>query len=104
MGGKGELFWQTATEPQEAPGRSVSFDLAADQWQTYEIPFHCVSPLKGLRLDPGAAAGVSEIESIRLVYGATDVVDSSDLDPTRLASWTLVARALLNLDETITRP
>ena len=104
VSGKGQLFWTTEKDLVEAPERSVSFDLLAGQWKTYEVPLTFDAPPTSLRIDPGAEPGTSLIESIRLSYGSFDTQRDERLDPAELAAWTLVARALLNLDETITKP
>ncbi len=102
--GKGELFWTTKQNPAAAKDRSVAFELVANAWHTYEIPVTVTAPLTSLRIDPGAKAGESLVKSIRLSYGTTDVQLDERMDRAALAAWTLVARAVLNLDETITKP
>ncbi len=103
-GGEGQVFWQTESQPVEAAERSASFTLVPNQWRTYRVPLDFTSNLTALRFDPGAAPGLTEIDWMRISYGHTPIHVPAGADMNGLAGWTLVARALLNLDETITKP
>jgi len=48
-------------------------------------------------------AGLEAAPGVHLLAGIGRTPDNPALDPARLAAWTSVARAVLNLDETITR-
>ena len=53
--------------------------------------------LRAFEMDPVAARKLAVPTSLPLQFG------DDDLDPVELAAWTVVANALLNLDETITK-
>ena len=104
VGGVGEVFWTTMHQPSESPQQSVSFDLVANQWHEYRVPFSSDDEIASLRIDTGQSEGQIQIEAIDLVYGDGLYTIAPDTDDDRLAAWMLTARALLNLDETITKP
>jgi hypothetical protein len=66
-GGQGEVFWTTDLSPRRGPDKSRRFSLKHDgQWRTYEVRFTAPGLLTDLRLDPGAAPGEFEIQSLEL--------------------------------------
>lgn len=99
-----ELFWTTEKQPQESASRRVLPGRAPGKGYEYRATFTANSPLRGLRLDPGSGPGEVVIQSAELIYGDGLLDLSSVEDPAELASWSLAARAVLNLDEVITKP
>lgn len=69
-GGRGQVFWSTPAEPGFAEARSRNFALRHDgEWHVYEIPIEAGAPLTGLRLDPGTAPGMVEVDEIAIHRG-----------------------------------
>ena len=69
-GGRGQLFWSTPEEPGFSEARSRNFALRHDgEWHVYEIPIEAGAPLTGLRLDPGTAPGIVEVDQIAIHRG-----------------------------------
>lgn len=99
-----QIFWTTLGEPEESAENSTSFTTLADQWKTYRIPFHTSHDLHSMRIDLGSQPGTHQIERLSLTYGDGLVTLPETMDREALAAWHLVGRALLNLDETITKP
>ncbi len=68
--GPGQVFWTTAKERRETPGKSASFPLHVDgKWHQYEAEFTTRGDLASLRLDPGSGPGRVEVERIVLFRG-----------------------------------
>ncbi|MCX7825546.1 MAG: hypothetical protein N2689_08295 [Verrucomicrobiae bacterium] len=66
--GNGEFFWMTDKLPHTDPDRSQHFTLIHDgQWHDYSVPLPAEGTVTGLRLDPGTAPGLVEIEKVELV-------------------------------------
>jgi len=66
--GGAQLFWTTAESPRRSEEQSVHFNVEHDgQWHDYAVRFHAPGRLTDLRLDPGAAAGSFEIDSMELL-------------------------------------
>ncbi|MBM3892028.1 MAG: hypothetical protein FJ388_23175, partial [Verrucomicrobia bacterium] len=66
--GNGEFFWMTAKSPNTDPEKSQRFALNHDgQWHDYSVPLPAEGTVVGLRLDPGTAPGLVEIEKVELV-------------------------------------
>jgi len=66
-GGGGQIFWTTDRSPNRSEKQSARFKIDHDnQWHEYAIRFRAPGRLKNLRLDPGAAKGTFEIDSIEL--------------------------------------
>lgn len=102
--GSCEVFWTTATDDQASPDRSDGVEIKPNQWHDYRFTLQAADPLSGLRLDLGQSKVIVEIEDIRLFYGDGLYEIPPHVDPDHLAAWMLTARAILNLDETITKP
>lgn len=68
--GVGQLFWWTEEKPQADGNRQVNFVLHPNKDALYEIPFHPVGELAGVRLDPLIKPGRFRIDWIDL-YPAT---------------------------------
>jgi hypothetical protein len=102
--GVAEIYWTTKNEAEESVERRVVFQPEFNEWRNYSVAFQAPEGLESLRLDVGQSAGSVEIREIKLDFGDGLFQLSSSVDPQRLAAWTLVARALFNLDETITKP
>ncbi|MFA5193684.1 MAG: hypothetical protein WC740_23490 [Verrucomicrobiia bacterium] len=67
-GGSGELFWATAATPGFNPDNSQHFKLIHDgQWHDYTVRLNAHGTVTRLRLDPGGAPGLVEIEKLELV-------------------------------------
>lgn len=67
-GGGGEFFWTTIESPNTNPELSQSFKLIHDdQWRDYSVRLDARGTVTRLRLDPGTAPGVVEVEKIELV-------------------------------------
>lgn len=101
--GKGQIFWTSKKSPAESAQQSASFDVKTG-WGNYEVTLPSNSPLTGLRLDPVAKPGQTEIDWIELSVGSNKQPVPEGVDVVEWASLTLVARTLLNLDEAITKP
>ncbi|MEQ8848976.1 PSD1 and planctomycete cytochrome C domain-containing protein [Botrimarina sp.] len=99
-----ELYWTTLDEPTESPERRADAKAPADRWGAYHLEFATNGPLRTLRLDLGAGPGAAQLDSVRLAYGDGLVSLTAGDDPVELAAWMLACRALLNLDEVVTRP
>ena len=66
--GGGAVFWGTDKTPGHSEQRTAHFAMQHDgQWHDYAVPFAADGRLRSLRLDPGAAPGEIEVESIRLL-------------------------------------
>jgi len=66
-GGDGQFFWATAPSPNFQQRQSAHFKLTHDgQWHDYAAPLPVQGTLTRLRLDPGSAPGLFEIERIEL--------------------------------------
>ncbi len=100
----GQVFWTTSKDPTESARQMASFDTVAGTWETYLIPLKLQGDLVSLRLDPGTRPGRTVIEQLRLTYGTTAVPIAGREDQESLAAWVLVARAMMNLDEFVTKP
>ncbi|MBD3676269.1 MAG: DUF1553 domain-containing protein [Planctomycetaceae bacterium] len=101
--GKGQLFWTSEKSPAESAQHSASFDVKPG-WGNYEVTLQADSPLTGLRFDPVAKPGKTEIDWIELSVGSKKQPVPEGVDVVKWASLTLVARSLMNLDEAITKP
>jgi hypothetical protein len=67
-GGGGEFFWTTIESPNTSPEQSQNFKLIHDgQWRDYSVRLDVHGTVTRLRLDPGTAPGVVEVEKIELV-------------------------------------
>ena len=65
--GNAQVFWATRTERRFHRSRSVSVQLTHDgQWREHTVALPARGPLPALRIDPGTAAGLVEIDWIRL--------------------------------------
>jgi arylsulfatase A-like enzyme len=65
--GEGHFYWGTKKAPQFS--RKVRLDLHPKhdgQWHDYQVRFTTGSALAALRIDPGSAAGLVEVDSARL--------------------------------------
>jgi len=67
VGGNGQMFWATARSRGFVERRSTHFKLPHDgQWHDVEVPLDATGTVTTLRLDPGTAPGVVEVQSIEL--------------------------------------
>ena len=67
-GGTGQFFWTLVENPHTAEERSAHFKLTHDgQWHDYSVPLDIQGTLTHLRLDPGGAPGIIEVEKLELV-------------------------------------
>lgn len=66
VGGEGQVFFTTRSEPHEAERRSARFAFPRGEWATLECPLGEVEELTRLRLDPGAGRGEVAIDWIEL--------------------------------------
>ena len=67
-GGGGEIFWTSTAAPRRSPKQAARFELVHDgRWREYAVRLSVPGNLTDLRLDPGAAPGTFEIESIELL-------------------------------------
>ncbi|MGQ9503519.1 MAG: hypothetical protein ACUVQR_01295 [Thermogutta sp.] len=67
VAGSGAIYWITAKSPNWAEDKSRHFSLNSDgQWHTYVYRIKTPGGLRGLRIDPGTAPGIYEIESVSL--------------------------------------
>jgi len=65
--GGGAAFWNTVRARQFHRSRRIDFPLKHDgQWHEHALELPIKARLVGLRLDPGAAPGLVEIDWIRL--------------------------------------
>ncbi len=65
--GQGQLFWSSTAHRRYFRDRSVRFELRHDgAWHEYTLEFTIAGTLLGLRLDPGDAEGVAELDWLRL--------------------------------------
>jgi hypothetical protein len=103
-----EVFWTTAKDVGESPERKGAFSVAPGPIKTYRVSFTAGEELRSLRIDfVPTKQGVSQVaflESVHLWAGDGLFNAPAGVDLIDLASWQLAARAVLNLDETITRP
>lgn len=99
-----EVFWTTLGQPAETPANSVAFKTTEKTWDTYRVKFDVAEDLRSIRIDPGTKPGVHQFKRLKLTAGDGLVTLPAHIEPNRLAAWQLVARALLNLDEVITKP
>jgi hypothetical protein len=68
IAGKGQIFWTTTAFPQTDEMRSEHFTLIHDdRWHDYLVPLHAEGTVTGVRLDPGEAPGVFQLERMELV-------------------------------------
>ncbi|NTU65083.1 MAG: hypothetical protein HGB05_17205, partial [Chloroflexi bacterium] len=62
-GGSGEFFWATVATPGFNPDNNQNFKLIHDgQWHDYTVRLNARGTVTRLRLDPGGAPGLVEIE------------------------------------------
>lgn len=67
VAGGGAIYWITGKSPSWDEDKSRHFSLNSDgQWHTYVCRIRTPGGLRGLRIDPGTAPGICEIESISL--------------------------------------
>jgi hypothetical protein len=67
-GGSGQFFWTLVGNPRTDEERSQHFKLIHDgQWHDYLVPLDIQGTLTHLRLDPGSAPGVIEVEKLELI-------------------------------------
>ncbi len=101
---KPRLLWNSIDKPvaesESEYSNSVSFDAQPNEWKRYTVAIRSESELVSLSFEPGSDGGEVEIDWIDLSYGHLPTLDT---DVAELAAWTTLARALLNLDETITK-
>ena len=65
--GGGCVYWATQTSPGYSEDRSARFPMIHDgQWHDYTARVEADDQLTGLRVDPGSAAGVVEIDHVEL--------------------------------------
>jgi hypothetical protein len=65
--GPGEVFWVANEERATGAGRSRRFEITHDgEWREYAVKLPLQGTLRELRLDPGSAPGLVEIDWIRL--------------------------------------
>lgn len=67
-GGGGEFFWTTTESPNTNEEHSQHFKLIHDsQWHDYSVRLDARGTVTRLRLDPGTAPGLVEVEKIELI-------------------------------------
>jgi hypothetical protein len=67
-GGAGQFFWTTVEHPNTDEARSQHFKLIHDgQWHDYAVRLDARGTVTRLRLDPGSAPGLIEVEKVTLV-------------------------------------
>ncbi|MEN1680842.1 MAG: PSD1 and planctomycete cytochrome C domain-containing protein [Planctomycetota bacterium] len=98
-----ELFWTTRDNPTESAERLLVLERS-DGPNGYTAQFSAASELRSLRLDTGAGPGVTRLYEIKLTRGDGLLDPAAIKSPIGAAAWQLAARALLNLDEVLTRP
>jgi hypothetical protein len=68
IGGDGQIFWTTIQLPHTDEARSQHFKLIHDdQWHDYSVRLNADGTTVRLRLDPGEAPGVLQVEQIQAV-------------------------------------
>ena len=101
---KPRLLWNSIDKPvaesESEYSNSASFDAQPNEWKRYSVAIRSESELVSLSFEPGSDKGEVEIDWIDLSYSHLPTLDT---DVAELAAWTTLARALLNLDETITK-
>jgi hypothetical protein len=101
--GSCQLFWTTANSPVESEQHSASFEVKRG-WAEYQTVINADEPLTGLRFDPVAKPGKTEVDWIEVSVGNNRQTLPADVNVVDWATLTLIARSLLNLDEAITKP
>jgi hypothetical protein len=98
-----QLFWTTANSPVESAQHSASIEVKPG-WAEYQAVINADESLTGLRFDPVAKPGRTEVDWIEVSVGNNHQTLPADVNVVDWATLTLVARSLLNLDEAITKP
>ena len=66
--GGGQIFWTTTRSRGTDERKSARFRLVHDgQWHVYSVPLDATGTVTRLRLDPGSAPGLVEVDSIEIV-------------------------------------
>jgi len=67
-GGGGQIFWTTTRSRGTDERKSARFRLEHDgRWHVYSVPLDATGTVTMLRLDPGSAPGLVEVDSIEIV-------------------------------------
>ena len=67
-GGSGSVFWTTDQSPVRGEDKARHFPLRHDgRWHEYRVALSAPGTLRDLRLDPGSAPGLFEIDWIRIL-------------------------------------
>jgi len=98
-----QVFWTSSNSPDESAQHSASLEVEQG-WKEYQTNINADGPLTGLRFDPVAQPGKTEIDWVEVSVGNTRQPVPANVDVVEWATLTLVARSLLNLDEAITKP
>lgn len=99
-----QVFWTTENTPAESPAQSVTLMVETGEEQNHVATITAASPLRSLRIDTGGEGAKFVIKRVSLTYG-DGLIDPETIDnPVELAAWSMAARAVMNLDEVITRP
>lgn len=101
--GQCQFFWTTEQDVAESADRVASLSVKPG-WNEYQTIIETDSPLESLRFDPVGQPGITDVDWIELSVGPNRREAPASVDPVDWASLTLVARAILNLDEAITKP
>lgn len=64
--GIGQVFWWTKDRPQATANRQTNYTLEPGEERLYEVPFHVVGQLAGVRIDPLVKPGKIRIDWIDL--------------------------------------
>jgi hypothetical protein len=68
-GGRGSVFWTSTQQPHRGEDKRADFPLPDDgQWMVTRARFTAAGRLRDLRIDPGTAPGLIEIDWIRLIH------------------------------------
>lgn len=70
QGGAIQFFWTSDRHPGESPARQASVAVAGDgRWQDHDVPLPVEGRLTGLRLDPVAGTGRTEVHRLAIHAG-----------------------------------
>ncbi len=99
-GGAGQFFWTTIEHPRTDQERSQHFQLQHDgQWHDYTVPLAIQGTLTRLRLDPGTAPGVVEVEKLELVR---ETLHPLEITALRTAARQITLAVTNHSDQTLT--
>ena len=85
-GGGGQIFWTTTRSRGTDERKSARFELAHDgQWHDYTVPLDATGTVTMLRLDPGSAPGLVEVDRIEVVRAMHHPLEIAKVEATATA-------------------